>query len=59
MINDVRQFSVDPSGRHILFQAEDTYGDILFGRLDNGQFTSLPHEARETTNSAGEVLSAW
>lgn len=55
LINSVTQFSVDPSSQHVLFQAEDVYGTIIFGRVDNGKFTALPHPK----GSATLVLSAW
>jgi hypothetical protein len=58
-ITAVTQFSLDPSGQHVLFQATNTYGAIIFGRIDNGRFTSLPHPAHVTTSSTGQVLSAW
>jgi hypothetical protein len=55
-ISAVMQFSVDPSGQHILFQAQNGYGMVIFGRVDNGRFTSLPHSKK---TSSIMVISAW
>ena len=55
LINNVGPFSVDPSGYHLLFQAQNLYGALTFGRVDNGRFRSLPHP----TGSATFIIAVW
>lgn len=39
--------SADPSGRHVLMSVGTVRGSYpVFGRLDNGRFTTLPTRAR-------------
>jgi hypothetical protein len=48
-------FVIDRSGQHLLIEAWTLYGALIFGRVDNGHFTSLPHPATSDTG----VLAAW
>ena len=55
LIYQVGPFSVDPSGRHLLVQAQTVSGAFTFGRVDNGRFRSLPHPA----GSATFIIAVW
>ncbi len=55
LINSVGPFSVDPSGHHLLIQAQSMYSAFTFGRVDNGRFRSLPHP----TGSATFIIAVW
>jgi hypothetical protein len=55
LISMIGPFSADPSGSHLLIEASNLYGTIIFGRLDKGRFTSLPHPSASTTI----VIAAW
>jgi hypothetical protein len=55
LINNVGPSSVDPSGHHLLVQAQNLYGAFTFGRVDNGRFRSLPHP----TGSATFIIAVW
>jgi hypothetical protein len=49
--------SADPSGRHLLMNVLTVYsgGPMVFGRLDNGRFTTLPSPAGELAS----LPAAW
>ena len=49
--------SADPSGRHLLMNVLTVYsgGPMVFGRLDNGRFTTLPSPA----GRARSLPAAW
>jgi hypothetical protein len=55
LINQAGPLSVDPSGQHLLVQAQNLYGAFTFGRVDDGRFSSLPHP----TGSATFIIAVW
>ena len=55
LIYQVGPLSVDPSGHHLLIQAQNVYSVFTFGRVDDTRFTSLPHP----TGAATFIITVW
>ena len=55
LINSDGLLTADASGGQLLIEAENVYGKV-FGRIDNGRFTPLPHPS---LSAGGPFPAAW